>query len=57
MSEEKKHEVIKNVKKIFEQANREENKRLKEIFQEVVKDPYYKENMLYYFKQFLTEKY
>ncbi len=57
MSEERKNEVIKNVKKIFEQANREENKRLKEIFKEVIKDPHYKENMLYYFKQFLTEKY
>ncbi len=57
MSEEKKNEVIKNVKKIFEQANREENKRLKQIFQEVIKDPHYKENMLHYFKQFLTEKY
>lgn len=56
-TEKKKQDVIKNLKKFFEDNEREETKRLNGIFKEIIKDPYYKENMIYYFKQFLSEKY
>jgi hypothetical protein len=56
-SENTKQEVLKNAKKIFEQVDREERQRLNAVFKEILEDPYYKENMLYYFKEFLAEKY
>lgn len=56
-SENKKQDAIKKLKNFFEENDREETKRLNAIFKEILQDPYYKENMTYYFRQFLSEKY
>lgn len=55
--QEKKDEVLKKIKGLYKDANLQENERLKIIFKEIMEDPYYKENMLYYFKQFLVDRY
>ena len=55
--QEKKDEVIDKLKALYKKANLGEKKRLNEIFKEITEDKYYKENMVHYFKQFLTERY
>lgn len=54
---EKKDETLEKLKALYKEANLSEKKRLKEIFSDITKDPYYKENMTHYFKQFLLERY
>ena len=55
--QEKKDEVLDKLKALYKEANLEEKTRLHEVFKEITEDKYYKENMIHYFKQFLTERY
>ena len=57
MQEKKKEEVLNKLKALYKEANQEEQERLHEIFKDITEDKYYKENMIYYFKQFLLERY
>ena len=45
------------IKEIYKDGYTEENKEIFTTFAEILEDPYYKENMSYYFQKFLTENY
>ena len=49
--------TLERIKEMYRKQDKPDREHLYRVFAEILEDPYYKENMTYYFRRFLTDKY